>query len=77
MNKRTHPLAVKVDRDLFEAVREMLILTDDGRHQRRNRQPVPWGAWSDLLDGLLRNWLVEQHHHLAHMSLRSMERNDG
>lgn len=67
MTKRTHPLVVKIDRELFDQVRAMLIATDDGRHQRRNHQPVPWGAWSDLIDTILRQWLATQERHLANV----------
>lgn len=60
MAKRTHPLVVRIDRALFDAVREMIIATDDGSRQRRCGGEVPWGAWSDLLETILRDWLSAQ-----------------
>lgn len=38
----------------------MLVTIDDGRHNRWSGGAVPWGAWSNLLDTILRDWLTTQ-----------------
>lgn len=60
-----HILTVRIDRELFEQVRDALALDHP---PVRNRDEVAVGAWPALIEQCLIEWLAKNHSHIADRS---------